>query len=141
MMLRPRQVVICAALAGVYWILATLCIRLDPGGVAPGLRGDLSFATSVFASWFCVWLVCRLAKLEPHQILAGAMVVLGDAMLIDGAALRWFPTVYGVDDHLARTGAAWLLWGYGISAWIAFMIAERRLRSGKAGSELSLATI
>lgn len=38
------------------------------------------------------------------------------------------PSIYGIDDHLARTGAAWLLWGYGISAWIAFVLAERRSR-------------
>ena len=139
-MLRPRQVVVCAALAIAYWALAALSIRLDPAAVAPGLRGDLTFVTSIAASWLCVWLVCRLAKLEPHQILAGTMVVLGDAMMIDAVALRWFPSVYGTDDQLIRTDSAWLLWGYGISAWIALVLARRRLRNGKQETDLRFVT-
>ena len=127
-MLRTGQLAVCAVLAGAFWGVATLIIRLDPGAVSDGLRGDLGFVTSVPASWFCVWLTCRLAKLEPPQVLAGCMVVLGDAMLIDGVALRWFHSVYGAGDHVARTGAAWLLWGYGLSAWVALAIAERKIR-------------
>ncbi len=140
MMLRTRQFVVCAALAGAFWVLATLCIRLDPGAVADGLRGDLGFVSSFPASWLCVWLVCRLAKLEPHQILAGCVVVLGDDMLIDGVALRWFHSVYGAGDPVARTGAAWLLWGYGLSAWIAFVVADRKLRSGNVAAPCSRLT-
>ena len=139
-MLNPYQIVVCVALAVVYWALAVLGIRLDHAAIAPGLRGDLTFITSIAASWLCVWLVCRLAKLKPHQILAGTLVVLGDAMMIDAVALRWFPFVYGVDDHLARTGSAWLLWGYGISAWIALLIAERRQRHVKQSTGVPFVT-
>ncbi len=87
-MLQRRQIAVCVTLAGVFWLLATLAIRWFPAAVAPGLRGDLGFLASLPAGWLCVWLVCRLAKLANHQILAGAMVVLATAMLLDGVALR-----------------------------------------------------
>ena len=133
MMLRPRQIVVCGSLAVAFWMLATLCIRLNPGSVGDGLQGDVGFVTSIPVCWLCIWLTCRLAKLEPHQILAGCMVVLGDAMLIDGIALRWFHGVYSIDDQIGRLGAAWLLWGYGVSAWIALLIAGRRTQRSGTG--------
>lgn len=127
-MLRSWQIVVCVALAALFWLAATLGIRLAPATVAPGWLGDLGFVTSVPVGAFCVWLVVRAARLAPPQIAPGALVVLGAAMLADGFALRWHPDVYGVDDRIARTAAAWLLWGYGISAAIACAVAERRLR-------------
>ncbi len=127
-MLQSRQIAICGSLAVAFWGLATLCIRFDPAAVTTGLRGDLAFALSIPVCWLSIRLTCRMARLQPDQILAGCMLVLGEAMLIDGIALRWFAFVYGVNDEVARTGAAWLLWGYGLSAWIAFVLAQRKLR-------------
>lgn len=101
-MLRPRQVAICIACASVFWLMATTLIRLNPASVSAGWYGDLSFLTALPGSWLCIWLVCRLARLDTHQILPGCMIVLGDAMLLDGIALRWFPTLYGASDLVAR---------------------------------------
>lgn len=126
MMLRPRQIVICTSLAVSFWLLATLYIRFMPVFVTDPLRGDIGFITSIPVCWLCIWLAIRLARLEPQQILAGCMLVLADAMLIDGIALRWFHAVYTTDERTARLGAAWLLWGYGVSAWIALFVANRR---------------
>jgi hypothetical protein len=127
-MLTSRQVLVCATLAVVFWGSAALGIRLMPESVGAGPRGDLGFALSIPVSWLCVWLTCRLAKLEAGQILAGCMVVLGGAMLMDGIVLRWFHTVYTADEPTARLGSAWLLWGYGVSAWAALVLAHRRAR-------------
>lgn len=82
--------------------MATTLIRLNPASVSAGWYGDLSFLTALPGSWLCIWLVCRLARLDTHQILPGCMIVLGDAMLLDGIALRWFPTLYGASDLVAR---------------------------------------
>ncbi len=132
-MLRPSQMAICGSLAVAFWVVAALCIRLDPGFVGDGLQGDLGFVASIPVCWLCIRMICRAAKLEPHQVLAGCLVVLGDAMMIDGVALRWFPEVYSVSDQIARGGAAWLLWGYGLSAWIALIMADRAAKRAGAG--------
>ncbi|ANQ42504.1 hypothetical protein BAR24_14205 [Gluconobacter oxydans] len=128
-MLRPKQFAICALLAASFWASATLCIKFYPVAVNAGMHGNITFLTSVPVSWFSIWLTCRLARLEPHQILAGCLVVLGGAMMIDGAALRWFPHVYAGNDTVTRYGAAWLLWGYGLGAWIALAMASRSIRA------------
>jgi len=115
-------------MAAVFWGLAAVCIHFDPGSVTAGLRGDIGFVLSIPVCWLSIWLACRVARLAPHQIPIGCLVVLGDAMMIDGAALRWFHGVYAADDTVARFGAAWLLWGYGISAWIVLLMANRTSR-------------
>ena len=137
-MLSPRQIVICGSLAVAFWAVATLCIRLDPASVGNALRGDLGFVVSIPVCWLCVVLTCRLARLEPNQILAGCMIVLGDAMLLDGIALRWFHGVYALDDRIDRLGAAWLLWGYGLTAWITLFIASYRARGSDRGQGMAL---
>ena len=66
------------------------------------------------------------------------MVVLADAMLIDGIALRWFHTIYTTDERTSRLGAAWLLWGYGISGWIALLFASRKTERSRGKSATRL---
>jgi len=43
--------------------------------------------------------------------MVGVAVVGVVAMMLDGAALRWFPGLYGFDEKTLRLGAAWLLYG------------------------------
>lgn len=128
-MLRSKQFAICNLLAVIFWASATLCIKFYPVAVNAGTHGNVTFLISLPVSWFSIWLTCRLARLEPHQILAGCLVVIGSAMMIDGVALRWFPNVYAANDTLTRYGAAWLLWGYGLGAWIALAVVNRSIRA------------
>jgi len=127
-MLKPMQFIICGLLATVFWVLATLCIHFNPASVTAGLQGNISFVLSLPVCWFSIWLTCKLAYLKPDQIMTGCLIVLGDAMLIDGVALRWVHSIYTVNDTTGRFGAAWLLWGYGISAWIIVLMANRKVR-------------
>ncbi len=64
---------------------------------------------------------------DPLYSLAAGGVVGALAMMIDGVALRWFPGVYGSDPVVLRLGAAWLLWGYGVSLGIAVIMAARQV--------------
>ncbi|MCP5412975.1 MAG: hypothetical protein H6924_12800 [Alphaproteobacteria bacterium] len=76
-------------------------------------------------AWVSVWLVLKLGNLAPRELPAGAAFVGSIAMMIDGAALRFAPWLYGTDDNVLRLGAAWLLWGYGVSFAIALIWARR----------------
>ena len=124
------QIVVCGAIACGLWMVATLGIRLFPASLTDPLLGAVGFALSVPIGWLCVRLTVRVAQLAPDQILAGIMVVLGDAMLIDGVALRWFHGLYSADEQICRLGAAWLLWGYGASAIAGVVFARRRWPQG-----------
>jgi hypothetical protein len=49
-------------------------------------------------------------------------------MMLDGFVLRWLPATYGSSEIALRVGAAWLLWGYGVSLAIALLMASRPRR-------------
>jgi len=122
-MLTPRQMSILAPTAILFWIVATAAIRFFPGAFVEPLRGDLAFATSIPVCWLCVVAVRRWAGLAREQLVAGVAFVVALAMLIDGSALRWAYQVYGDGGEVYRLGAAWLLWGYGVSLAIALAMA------------------
>lgn len=123
-MLRFSQLITCSLVAFLFWALAAWYVHAVPSSLT-GLRGDIGFLTSIPVALCCVWLICRLARLQGNQILAGCVVVMADAMLYDAIALRWFPFIYASSDQACRLASAWLLWGYGISAWGALLFANR----------------
>ncbi|MBO1358757.1 DUF5367 family protein [Acetobacter sacchari] len=124
-MLHRRQIIICIALALLFWGLATTYLHYLPGSLT-GWRGDVGFLTSVPVALYCIWAVRRYAGLTREQLPSGALVVLGVAMLCDATALRWFSSLYSTDDRVCRVASAWLLWGYGVSALGALFFAWRR---------------
>lgn len=107
----------------ILWLIATAYIRWMPDAFTDPMKGPLGFVTTFPMAWVSVWLVRRLGA--PDQLLAGVALVGALAMMIDGAALRFFPAVYGTDEFTLRLGAAWLLWGYGVSLGIAWIWAAR----------------
>ena len=122
-MLTFRQMSILALTAVLFWIVATAAIRFFPGALVDPLRGDLAFGVSIPVCWLCVVAVRRWADLTREQLVAGVAFVAALAMLIDGSALRWAHRVYGDGAEVYRLGAAWLLWGYGVSLVIALAMA------------------
>lgn len=124
-MLDRMQIVRLVALSLALWVLATLYIRLLPGALISPVRGAIGFVTTLPVAWLSVWLTKAAGRLAPDQLLAGVAVVGAVAMMIDGAALRWFSGVYGSEPLAVRLGAAWLLWGYGVSLAVALVMATR----------------
>ncbi len=125
-MLTRRQVPILVLVATLFWVGATAWIRFFPDGVTDPARGDLGFVVSLPVCWLCVHLGRRWAGLAREQLVAGTALVVAVAALIDASALRWASGIYGEGDLIARLGAAWLLWGYGLSLAIALLMARRR---------------
>lgn len=124
-MLTPTQALRLTALAAVLWFAATAYIRLWPAALIDPVMGPMGFVTTFPMAWLSIWLVLRLGGLTPRQLPAGAALVGGLAMVIDGAALRFAPQAYGTQETVLRLGAAWLLWGYGVSLIIALLWARR----------------
>ena len=124
-MLTRIQIAKLVALSLGFWVLATLYIRLLPNALVSPIQGSLGFITTVPVAWLSVRLTKAVGGLAPDQLLAGVTVVGATAMMIDGVALRWFSGVYGSADLTVRLGAAWLLWGYGVSLLIALIMALR----------------
>jgi hypothetical protein len=127
-MLRKMQIGMLVALSVALWIVVTLNIRLRPDALLDPVKGSIPFVTAPLAGWLSVWLCKVVGRLSADQLLSGVAVVGAVAMMLDGAALRWFSGVYGFDEKTLRLGAAWLLWGYGVAFAIAVIWAARLRR-------------
>ena len=126
-MLSKNQFVVLVLLSCVLWVAATLYIRFLPTSLILPVSGSLAYVTTFPIAWLSVWLTKAVGRLSADQLLPGVAVVGAVAMMIDGVALRWFSGVFSPDDTTTRLGAAWLLWGYGVSFAIALIVA-RQLR-------------
>ncbi len=124
-MLSKMQVAWLGMLSVALWVAATAYIKVLPGFFTDPVAGSVGFATTLPIAWLSVWLIRRIARLSADQLLPGVALVGATAMMIDGVALKWFPFVYGANP-VVRPGAAWLLWGYGVSLAIALLYDGRR---------------
>ena len=107
------------------WAVAAAAIRFLPGLFTDPVQGGLSFVTTVPVAWLSVVLTRRIGSLDRDHLLAGVGLVGAVAMMVDGLVLHWAPSIYGAQDTTVRLGAAWLLWGYGVSRLIALVISAR----------------
>jgi hypothetical protein len=137
-MLKIWQVGALALLGVALWILVTVNIRLMPGSFTDPLLGTIAFVLALPAGWVSVWLTKLVGRLTWDQLLPGVSVVAAVAMMMDGAALRWFSTVYSLNDTTVRLGAAWLLWGYGVALGVAVVMAARAKRNMAVGRTRSV---
>jgi hypothetical protein len=135
-MLSVRQVLILSSVAVLFWIAATAFIRFLPAMVIDPLQGSLGFLTSIPVCWLCVRFGRRVAGLSAAQLVPGTALVVAVATLIDGAALRWAHRLYSDNDAVCRLGAAWLLWGYGISLGIALLMQHRMATASRTRAAL-----
>lgn len=124
-MLRSSQILVLFALSVALWVVATLYIKVYPAVFTESPLGSISFLTTLPMGWLSVLLVRFVGRLSPPQLLSGVGLVGAGAMMIDGLILHWAPELYGTNDTVIRFGAAWLLWGYGVSIGIALLMAER----------------
>jgi hypothetical protein len=122
-MLNKVQILVLTGLSVIFWVLATLYIRLLPGAFTGPIQGPIGFITTLPIAWLSVLLTRSVARLSATQLLPGVAIVGALAMMIDGIALRWLPYVYSNDQMIVRLGAAWLLWGYGVSLCVAFLMS------------------
>jgi hypothetical protein len=138
-MLNVVQIGRLMGLSLVFWLAAALYIDLLPRALTDPIRGTVGFAVSLPVGWLSVVLTQYVGRLAPRQLLSGVGLVGALAMMIDGMALRWFPAVYGSDPTAIRLGAAWLLWGYGVSLAIAVCMASRHCALRASSQPASMA--
>jgi hypothetical protein len=134
-MLRKTQISLLVLLAIALWILVTLNIRLRPDSLLDPIRGSIPFVAAPLGGWLSVWLCKFVGKLSTDQLLPGVVLVGAVAMMMDGAALKWFSGVYGFDEKILRLGAAGLLWGYGVALVVAVIWTARSQRQGRPVTE------
>jgi hypothetical protein len=109
------QVLILAIYGAVLWFLAAMLVRwLAPMGALSGFGQVVTYVLVVPGTVPAILSARVVAKLAQNQTAMGILVVTAAALLLDGVAFAWFPTLYGPDPALWLAGAAVILWGAGV---------------------------
>jgi hypothetical protein len=127
-MLSSKQIYLLVSLGIALWALVTVNIRLRPDSILDPIHGLIPFVIAPLGGWLSVWLCKVVGRLSTNQLLPGTAVAGAVAMMMDGAALKWFSGVYGFDEKLLRLAAAGLLWGYGVALAVAVIWVARSQR-------------
>ncbi len=111
-------------LGAILWLEALLFIRF--GGAALFVNGNpwllFLFVTSIPVTWAIVKISAIVGKIDGDDLLSAVAIMVLTAALLDGMALTWFPSWYGLSQAGLLLAAAWLLWVVGIGLAIAFAL-------------------
>ena len=135
-MLKAWQVGVLGLLGAAMWALVTYNIGRHPEAALDGSRALIGYATAPVGGAISIWL-CKVAgRLSADQLLPGVVWVGAVAMMIDAAAIRWRPGLYGASDQAMALIGGDLMWGYGVAlamavAWVAW---ARRRRAPAPGT-------
>ena len=117
------QIGMLAVYGAVLWFLAALLVRsVGPMGAFDGISGIITYALVIPGTVPAIIAARPLAKLRRDQTLAGIAMVTATALLLDGLAHAWFPSLYGTDPALIIKGAAAIFWGAGVGLMLALIM-------------------
>ena len=119
--LTHRQVWIAALNGAVLWLAAALLLRwLGPMGIHDGAARVILYALVVPGTYPFNLLIKAIARLERGQMVQALALGTAVATLLDGIALAWFPTLYGIGIEMHMGAATVILWGAGVGILLAF---------------------
>lgn len=111
----------------VFWFEALLFIRF--GGELLFVNGNpwlvLWFVASIPIAWVLIKISSIVGKIEGENVLNAVAIMALTALLLDGVALTWFQSWYGLAQTGLLLAAAWLLWGVGISLAIGYWVSRQ----------------
>ncbi len=121
--LTGRQIVILAFYGALLWFLAAILVRMiGPMGALDGYAQVITYALVVPGTVPAILVGRALAKLSRDQTAISLLVITATALLLDGVAHAWFPSLYGSDPALIVKGAAAIFWGAGIGLVLGFVM-------------------
>jgi hypothetical protein len=124
-MLRAWQAVVMALVGAAMWAFVTFRVGAHPEAPLDQGRALVSFLTSPVVGALSVWICKAAGRLKTDQLVAGVTLTGAVAMMMDGAAIRWRPELYGLSDRALMLTGGGLMWMYGVSfavalAWAAW---------------------
>jgi hypothetical protein len=114
----------CIILGIIFWFAAAMIIRfLGPTFFGSGtMLQVVAFVVTVPIAWVFFWLGITLVGAKGAAVMPTMVVMSFTAMLLDGIALTFFPTLYGPTYVI---GGAWILWGLGLIQVMTFIQTRR----------------
>ena len=121
--LTTGQTLALIIIGAVLWFAAAALLRtIGPNGAFEGNWHILLYALTIPATVPFVWMVQKLVRLADNQVAIGYSLATASALLLDGIAVAWFPSLYGSDLPQVTNSAAAILWGAGVGMILAFMM-------------------
>ncbi len=121
--LSTAQIAILAIYGAILWFLAAILVRtIGPMGFLDGVWGIITYALVIPGTVPAILAARPLARLRRDQTAVGIAIVTATALLLDGIAHAWFPTIYGSDPALIVKGAAAIFWGAGVGLVLAIIM-------------------
>ena len=121
--LSGRQIIILALYGALLWFLAAILVRtIGPMGALDGFGRIITYALVIPGTVPAILLGRALAKLRGDQTAIALIVITATALLLDGIAHAWFPSLYGTDPVLIVKGAAVIFWGAGVGLVLGFLM-------------------
>ena len=113
--LATKQLIILVLYGVMLWFLAAILVRtVGPMGALDGSARIITYALVIPGTVPAIWIGRALAGLTRDQTATALMVITATALLLDGIAHAWFPSLYGSDPVLRVRGAAIIFWGAGV---------------------------
>ena len=117
------QTLTLVIIGAVLWFAAATLLRtIGPNGAFEGNRHILLYALTIPATLPFVSMVQKLARLANNQIAIGYSLATATALLLDGIAVAWLPSLYGSEPSVVTNSAAAILWGAGVGIMLAFIM-------------------
>ncbi len=125
MALSEKQMIILALYGAALWFLAAMIVRvIAPLGGLSGVWQIVTYALVVPGTVPAIWIARAVAGLARGQTAMGILIVTAAALLLDGVAFAWFPTLYGPDPTHWLAGAAVVFWGAGVGLVLVMLMSR-----------------
>lgn len=107
------------------WFAAAVLLRvIGPMGAYEGWARAALYGLLIPGTVPFIYIAKALIGFRQDQIALAASLMTGAAMLCDGVALAYVPTLYGGTDYLVAGAGAAILWGAGVAVMLGFMLNE-----------------
>ncbi len=124
---QPGPIIRLMALGAGLWGIGVLTVHeAAPLEIfSPWFSGALLLLT-VPVTWLTLRLVRRVAGRDCPDPFVAMGIASVPALLLDGVALTWMPTLYSAVEPQQRAAAAWLLWFVGVGLALSLIVPMRQ---------------
>jgi hypothetical protein len=121
--LSQRQLAILVATGIVLWFVAAILLRtIGPTGALEGSAVVISYTLTIPGTIPFVLLIRKLAGIANDQTFLAMAIVTGSALLLDGIAVAYFPSLYGAEMEQVARAAGAVLWGAGVAIALGYFM-------------------
>ncbi len=120
------QFILSMAYGAAGWFAAVLlCRTLGPMGAFDDMNMVILYAAIIPGTAVYMWLGAKMIGLARNQVFVAFVAADMTALLLDGNAIAWFPSLYGATMDLVASSAAAILYGAGVVLVLAFVMNGR----------------